>query len=1520
MAKNPCKYLIEIAKGEFKEFTEPELKDYLLNQDLSKLKPIQNAIQERTTEEKVSRPTGAGKNIPEGGERVRPREQGTKVTKEAKGDEEAVRMRSLYKQIITRATGLTEEQKSILESDPNALYTVLPIAKTKKLALELIQEMGVAEAVAEASSPTTSLQPVERTMILGAAMDYYANLGKESLKEGDDSAAQKAARKEIDANEELQKIASTLGTLGTAYGRAINAFKEIYKLSSLALERKLVQSVEELNEARASETKSNVKEIKKIITDEASDIKEVADKLTEDEIEKSTTKKVSELEKDVENLRKEILERDKAQKGTKKNPLKIKRITNDTEYDKRIKEFKQRARSIVSKDDLLDLTYFGLYHIENGVTKFTDWYNTMSKDFKGFKSQFKNIYSSVRDKAVENGAKKELFDTDESAQSILDDFQQETDAKKLVKASEKLAQAKLKKEEENNLDKAIKLAPSLAAERIRKDAEKNLDLPSTEVEQTYLKRLVKVINNKAREYYAEKKENISNINDVLAFAIANGKKDYAIWERTQTELEEQIDADENLTEEQKQEVKDFLDNYRKSIFDTLLTKNQISVAVREKLIEKGYFTEKIVNGKPVKSVDWNKIIGNASTAKEAKENIVSSITDLGFTEAEAKAEINAILDKFDSEIADRKTKQINKYLNKGILNKVKTISTKVPKTSVDKLVDLNRKGLLDDAKIKDILSAELGLMTITDTDLKNLREWSSKVDDENTPIFIKKEFEEKIQYLFDSKGGSINFLENRAASMSNRLSSVVNQAINLTGFTRAFTTLGTVAVKTGKPIQAARVFLKELINASQEAKTILKGRVSRGSSFDDVVGAASGPRVRYLEQGKGKFLGGKFLGKPLYLEIGGKKVDLNPINLGYSKIKYIPRLLESADTMASGAISGVTQFRVATKEINKYFPELSAAEKSQKVYDILYSGDIAAETAKAIRDLKNSGVSEPTIAEINRTVNERVERARNERLAQEFYKQVESLNDISETKLKADGIADPTKEEILAESYKSLGAIEARDLVARGERQAARETGKMSTIGITSIILLPVDMIQKKLNQGIKNKSKAVSTLSEAGDVAFSITFPFANSIARWGEMAAELFAPYSLLKGAGYKIGAKFTSKESKISSEEYSELGDDYLARGVFGSAMTVAIMYAVALLNQADDDEMEDLGKSFTGTAKEKQYAQERVQSVGKPKQTVNIRGSNIPLAFLGSQGLVIGMWADYLKLRRESKLDNNMQERMELYISSLAAMQAFGSYLLDATYLSTAKKYGSAASSLIEMKEEGYAPTLGRLAGGIISSQIPFNRLQVEAATLYNPKSQSSKEFGSNLLAQMSIVRAFQTGKPNFDYRGREYDYGDIYANSADGVRKMFGKAKYGDKIDAFLSEINFAATDAYRETRDMDNYKFSITNPDYTHRFMTNDEYYEFKKKTANKFNEQITAKYEEINRRVDKVSNPERYDLDGIKKKIVSELLSEAKEEAFEEVQNTIFKPSKAKLSRAKNKEEAISEKVSSLVRKFKKK
>ena len=64
--------------------------------------------------------------------------------------------------------------------------------------------------------------------------------------------------------------------------------------------------------------------------------------------------------------------------------------------------------------------------------------------------------------------------------------------------------------------------------------------------------------------------------------------------------------------------------------------------------------------------------------------------------------------------------------------------------------------------------------------------------------------------------------------------------------------------------------------------------------------------------------------------------------------------------------------------------------------------------------------------------------------------------------------------------------------------------------------------------------------------------------------------------------------------------------------------------------------------------------------------------------------------------------------------------------------------------------------------------------------------------------------------------------------------------------------------------------------------MTNDEYYEFKKKTANYFNEYIKADYKDIkNEVVDEGSITEA------QKQIVSQLLSDAKSHAFVEIQES---------------------------------
>ena len=150
--------------------------------------------------------------------------------------------------------------------------------------------------------------------------------------------------------------------------------------------------------------------------------------------------------------------------------------------------------------------------------------------------------------------------------------------------------------------------------------------------------------------------------------------------------------------------------------------------------------------------------------------------------------------------------------------------------------------------------------------------------------------------------------------------------------------------------------------------------------------------------------------------------------------------------------------------------------------------------------------------------------------------------------------------------------------------------------------------------------------------------------------------------------------------------------------------------------------------------------------------------------------------------------------------------------------------------------------------------------------------------------MSMTRAFSKEQPSFDYRGRTYEYGEIYVNSADGVSKMFTKGKYGDKIDAFLSEINFAATDAYQNPTKIEDYPFAILTEDGKNRVMTNDEYYNFRKKTADKFNALITENYESIKNEESDVLpeyTPE------LKRLLVVKLLQDAKLEAFEEVQES---------------------------------
>ena len=169
MAKNPCKYLIEIKKGEFKEFTEAELKDYLLGQDLSKLKPIKDAVQERTAEEKVPRPTSAGENIPEGGEGVRPSKQRAKAAEKGEGDEEGLAITRAANDLRRQELGLGEYEKG----------TVTWASSLEKAQNLLEQGYNPKKLIAEIESGKKTTTDEVETQILGI---YLATLKEEISK------------------------------------------------------------------------------------------------------------------------------------------------------------------------------------------------------------------------------------------------------------------------------------------------------------------------------------------------------------------------------------------------------------------------------------------------------------------------------------------------------------------------------------------------------------------------------------------------------------------------------------------------------------------------------------------------------------------------------------------------------------------------------------------------------------------------------------------------------------------------------------------------------------------------------------------------------------------------------------------------------------------------------------------------------------------------------------------------------------------------------------------------------------------------------------------------------------------------------------------------------------------------------------------------------------------------------------------------------------------------------------------
>lgn len=739
--------------------------------------------------------------------------------------------------------------------------------------------------------------------------------------------------------------------------------------------------------------------------------------------------------------------------------------------------------------------------------------------------------------------------------------------------------------------------------------------------------------------------------------------------------------------------------------------------------------------------------------------------------------------------------------------KIKIGNIELSSTSVHKLLKNILKG--EQKGIDEAIKEGLGFK-LSEEDSKLAIEIADYLKNPNTPNYIRSQYEEILQYLIKKNGINLKYFVIRDGMVGSQLSGLWNFIQNLTGFTIAFSRLFITAIRT-RNVNAFDVFFRELALARSEAMTIGSGRVSRGIAYKDLIESKTSGEigVRFLEYYKSK----------------------NLLTKLFLSQRYITRFLEFADTFASAASSGLSDYTKISMYLDKYYPELTGKERAKMEYEIMYGETTRDDIKKAITDLKASGVPNPTKAEINRTIYERKVRARDRKAKELYDKFIEQKIKDVEDYADAFGI---TLDEKNTKDYARVLAGDFDNVVAQGQEQAQIDTGKLGTIGIASIIQIPMEFFQAGLSKQIQEKGKYRKAAMVGELIMTRGLFPFATSIARWTELGLEL-TPYGAAKGIGYKISA--TTKKDKKEAQKTSQMGTDFMLRSMLGALYIIPYF----LLRDDDEEEKED---ALVGFKKREKYAEEKVAAAGAPKQSLRIsENRRLPLQLLGTVSTAY-MW--YAEVIREYKnlIEKNKGVPEEAR-ENIAKNIVFSSALMtleiaaESSWMKSAQAYGGIAEDFAKGE---VSKSVENAMGRIMGSTIPFNRLQQDIGQLLNPKSKEQEQFAINVVNQFSIVRALTPGKPNFDYRGREYDTGDIWVNSIDGARKfIFGAPKYRDEIDVWLTKMNYAVSSSYRQTRAEDKGNLVMLEPEL--RTLDDDEWYDFRKKSSELFNNKLKDFY-----------------------------------------------------------------------------
>jgi hypothetical protein len=1062
------------------------------------------------------------------------------------------------------------------------------------------------------------------------------------------------------------------------------------------------------------------------------------------------------------------------------------RFPVDKESAKKI-DYAQRLRDIsANKEKFEQMFQDAIAKVEK---RFKD--NPDVKNILAAMSKDKNVFSSKMMKSA-------IFDKLNNLETKIGDFVLKDSAEK-----ESMTEAILKdiaiddtglrnalKYELGNIEADLLGGASMnVAERIMKDIT-NETKGYTSKETTLIQKVKNALITQYKESVKDKrvKPNRSE-SDLLSDALGEamhieGGKMFASIQET---IGKFIDGT-NWTPEEKQKAREFISDYQKSVYQSLVTAKVGGEIISNAVIKAGYLRRQTIDGKEKLFPDWKGLVTDVKANRSdvvnvLRQTLIDQIGDKKF----ADDIINHIVDMYDMRVGKEQERFIASEIAKiAAKNNVNTSKGKVT-SKLKSLSNINNAlDGLDNPKFKQEFAEYFGLTKISDEELRHISMLLDRVREAPDGV-LRNERAEVAAGVIDFYKSRANFT--LAMILSNMYSSVLSHPS--TTFVNAYLLPRTAMIAATKSIlnpAYGKVFMRAMKSGVFKSG-VVEGRLNAPDDFslhtnikyrpEEVIHEVMPTSLEVynkLKKGElGKAFGNLFLG----LSSKGLQYPFVPSTKNaITFTKLLTRVQNATDALVQMGMGNMKAYEYFYKEAIK---EGKTKEDAMKqAWEKLFPMDYSEAKVLAEEEYFNRGIT-PSLIQVQTRANEIIKQQR----SKDVNNMIERIGLIAAMRDKPQTLL--TGNAGLFES--SAWAIEA--------------------------------FSESALRKLEKNKT---------GQAFFSIgkytSFPFVRTIGHLLDRGIDA-------TGLGIARGG-LRQLKNVYYFDNYSNLRHD-VEKGkltkdeaMFIEAFKAQRSFTDAFIGIASIGIIQSLISSF-GDDEDGFYGNnEKGGDIARKKGLRNVlrfQGHNIPMAYLGvlaPVGYIIGNISDNIRNAkgRQRVLIKNPKKLIEDYEGSLMQVP------IDAMK-SIAQSSFLPTTSTIFRDDMKATAKIGRIiATDMVGAFGMPHRMINDLYQFADPKSKEAVDFADGLLKAMpylDMLPYVDRSKPAFDYLGRQIYVGERPSMAISSIVDSFKRGSKNNAIDDFfidnrmsVPDINKSATTWLTPTLDR-TYKgiIELSTPDYT---------------------------------------------------------------------------------------------------------